>query len=194
MATIRFGNQPHGCSKSGLSHDNPLILFPSLAFALFLTFPFHVSVTFLLSACQKPSASGVAVLTSIWRRHIMILSLRSHLFSHHVLIVSQVNCIHYSSAVCMIYLYRMSTWCVFNACSQSFLSMIFTHIALFRLLPIAHSTSLSWSLSLPALVLCSFSSGPLFLSGPLNGWQKSPVCEWVFGWLALLMVCAEADR
>lgn len=23
--------------------------------------------------------------------------------------------------------------------------------------------------------------------------KKSPVCEWVFGWLALLMVCGEDD-
>lgn len=99
---------------------------PSLAFALFLTFPFHVSVTFPLSACQKPAASGVAVTTGIWRRHIMILSLRSHLFSHHVLVVGQVNCRHYSSVACMIYLYHMSTWCVVNARSRSFLSMIFT--------------------------------------------------------------------
>lgn len=29
MATIHFGNQPDSCSKSGLSHDNPLILSPS---------------------------------------------------------------------------------------------------------------------------------------------------------------------
>lgn len=47
----------------------------------------------------------------------------------------------------------------------------------------------------PSLSLSVHSArGPLCLSGPLNGWQISLVCEWLFGWLALLMVCGQDDR
>lgn len=134
VAAVRSGNLPHTDCNSGLNHDKPLIpcrSFPHWQLPSFSPSFFHVSMTFLLSACQKPTASGVAV-WRIWRRNIMILSLRSHLFSPRVLVVGQVNCRHHSSAACIIYLWSMSTWCVVNAHSQSFLNMIF-HTALFHL-------------------------------------------------------------
>lgn len=119
---------------------------------------------------------------------------RSHLFPLHVLVVSQVNCRHYSSAVCVIYHYHKSTWWLVNACSQSFLRRILTHAyfsAAFKS-SLFYPIPLSFVLSL--LTLCSFSWRTLCPSGLLNGWQKWLVCEWMFGWLALLMVCGEGDR
>lgn len=170
-------------------------------FALFLTFPFHISVTFPLSTCQKPSASGVAVQTSVWRRHIMMFRLRSHLFSHHVLVVGQVNCRRNSSAARIICLYHMSTWCVLNAYSIIFKydsSHIFQHF--FHML----AESSLFSNKRRSLFLLSFplSSRVMFIQlwghfTCLAHWmdgKKSLVCEWLFGQLALLMVCGEDDR
>lgn len=152
-------------------------------FALFLTFPFHISVTFPLSTCQKPSASGVAVQTSVWRRHIMMFRLRSHLFSHHVLAVGQVNCRRNSSAARIICLYHMSTWCVLNAYSIIFKydsSHIFQHF--FHML--AESSLFSnkrpppsfFSLFLSPLVLCSFSSGATLPVWPTEWMEKNHWC------------------
>ena len=124
-----MGISPKICFKSGLSHENSLILpFPSLCVCCRRRhLPFSCLCDLRFICLPKGECIWSCCNDEYFKMAHYDPALRSHLFSHHVHFVSQVNCRHYSSAVCVIYLYSKSTQWVVNVHSQSFLSWIFTH-------------------------------------------------------------------